>query len=501
MLKSKIALSLVLLLFIFSGCTKNEDEKVAGPKPVITNFSFLKTNNPSLSENIQLVIKDNQFSGKLPYSADVKNLVATFDYVGAFVKVNGVEQKSNTTRNDFTDIVIYSVTGQNGESQDFSVDATYFTGLPIFNIYTKNGVEIESKDDYVSGNAFLFGGRNYSNISGEMEIRGRGHSTWFMHPKKPYQLKFENKTEVFGMPADKKWILLAEYSDKTLIRNKFAFEMGYISNLDWTPQSVYSEVFLNDEYNGTYLITQKVEEGSNRVNLGDEGFLLEIDVPDHISEGDIFFYSTKFLIQIKEPEIETGSTQYNLIKNHIIEFENVLFSDNFLNPETGYKKYIDMPSFVDWYLIEEISKNQDAKDYSSMYFNYIPGEKIKMGPLWDFDLGFGNVNYSDCEFPTGFWVKDHKWISRMFQDPEFVTKVKERFLFFKEKENYFLDVLSEQANALRYAQEENDDRWDLFGNYVWPNPVVYDSHEAEVYHLKTWFETRMKWLDEQFGKM
>lgn len=501
MLKSKFALPIVLLLFIFSACSKEEGEKAPVPKPVITSFSFLKANNPSLNKDISLEITGNQISGQLPLSANVENLVATFNYVGSSVKINGKQQVSNNTNNDFTDTVVYTVNSSDGSTQDFVVDATWFTGLPLFKIYTQNGVAIESKEDYVSGNAALFGGRNYNDVSGEMEIKGRGHSTWFVHPKKPYQLKFENKAEVFGMPADKKWILLAEYSDKTLIRNKLAYEMGKLSYLDWTPQSVFSEVFLNDEYNGTYLVTQKVEAGSNRVNIGDDGYLLEIDVPDHLEPGDIYFNSTKFMIQIKEPEIETGSSQYNLIKNHIIEFENVLFSQNFLNPETGYKSYIDMPSFVDWYLINEIAKNQDAKSYSSIYFNYIPGGKIKMGPLWDFDLAFGNVDYSECEFPTGFWVKYHAWINRMFQDPEFVSMVKERFAFFKENENNFIDIIDKQAFALRYAQEENDNKWDLFGNYVWPNPVVYGTHEEEVQHLKTWFETRMQWMDEEFGKM
>jgi hypothetical protein len=251
MLKSKIALPLILLLFIFSGCTKDKDEIAAGPKPVITSFSFQKANNPGLIEDIQLEISGNQISGRLPFSADIENMVATFDFVGKTVSINSAEQISNFTENDFSNIVTYTLTGNDGKTQDVEVDATWYTGLPIFNIYTLNNAIIDSKEDYVSGNAILIGGRNYSNAAGDMKIRGRGHSTWFLHPKKPYQLKFEDKTEVFGMPADKKWILLAEYSDKSLIRNKLAFEMGYISNLDWTPKCVFSEVFFNDEYNGT----------------------------------------------------------------------------------------------------------------------------------------------------------------------------------------------------------------------------------------------------------
>jgi len=154
-----------------------------------------------------------------------------------------------------------------------------------------------------------------------------------------------------------------------------------------------------------------------------------------------------------------------------------------------------MDSFIDWYLISEITKNQDSKDYSSMYLNVIPGEKIKMGPLWDFDLAFGNVDYSECEFPEGFWVKDHAWYSRLFEDPDFVALVKARFAYYRNNQDYILDKIDYYADYLSLAQEENNDKWNTIGVYVWPNPVVYNTYEEEVSHLKNWYTTRMDWLD------
>ena len=199
------------------------------------------------------------------------------------------------------------------------------------------------------------------------------------------------KTRVYGMKSDKRWIFLAEHSDKTLMRNKIAFEMGYISKLDWTPQSVYSEVHLNNEFLGGYHVCQKIEQGNNRVDIGETGYLLEIDQLNRLDFDDVYFETDEFLINIKAPKLNYGSTEYNYIKEWITEFENVLKSSTFSNPTQGYQKYIDVDSFVDWYLINEITKNQDARNYSSIYLNVIPGEKIKMGPLWDFDLAFGNV--------------------------------------------------------------------------------------------------------------
>ena len=124
-----------------------------------------------------------------------------------------------------------------------------------------------------------------------------------------------------------------------------------------------------------------------------------------------------------------------------------------------------------------------------------------MGPLWDFDLAFGNVNYSECEFPEGFWVKHHAWFDRLFQDPKFVSQVKERFAYFKSNETAILNLIDENATYLQYAQAENDKKWNLIGNWVWPNSVVLDSYKAEVNHLKSWFTTRMAWLDKAYKQL
>jgi spore coat protein CotH len=159
------------------------------------------------------------------------------------------------------------------------------------------------------------------------------------------------------MPSKKRWLFLAEYSDKTMLRNTITFEMGYLSRLEWTPKSTFAEVYINDEYNGTYNITEKVEEGSNRLDIGDDGFLLEIDQLDRQDPEDVYFYTDKFLVAIKEPNLDRDDEQYNYIKRHINEFEAALFASDFTDPENGYTQYIDVDSFVDWYLINEITKN------------------------------------------------------------------------------------------------------------------------------------------------
>jgi len=381
-----------------------------------------------------------------------------------------------------------------------------FTGLPILYVNT-SGVAIDSKEDYVEGVSSIVGGTNYPSFQDlEMKIKGRGNSTWWqggIWGKKPYQIKFGDKTEVLNMPKDKKWVLLAELSDKSLIRNKIAREIANISRFDYVPQAEYSEVFINEQHVGTYLIGQKVEESKNRVNIGDTGYLIEIDTDANgrIETDDVYFRSSHWssryedgVFNIKEPSLDYDSEEFNLIKDHVNDFEEALFGNNFKDPDLGYRSFIDLPSFIDWFLVNEISKNQDARSYSSIYFNYIPGEKIKMGPVWDFDLAFGNVDYSNAENPEGFWIKENLWFKRMFEDPYFSDLVNTRFNYYENNLSSILSKVDEFENYLSKSQKKNFEIWDILSKDVWPIPVKYDTHHEYVEYLKNWIDTRMLWL-------
>jgi len=290
------------------------------------------------------------------------------------------------------------------------------------------------------------------------------------------------------------------------MRNKIAYEMGAISSLDYTPKGEYVEVFLNNNHLGTYLFAQKVEESSNRVNIGDEGYLIEIDQDYRVDPDDVFFTPTIFtqeyssnVFNIKAPNISYDTPEFTLIEDHINNFEAVLFGSDFTNPDIGYRSYIDINSFVDWFLINEIAKTVDARWYSSIYFTYIPGGKIKMGPIWDFDLSFGNVNYADSQYTEGYWIKYNPWFSRMFEDPYFENLVIERFDFYYQNLDNFNSKIDEFSSYLSVSQSYNYDIWQTLGTYVWPNPVWFDTHQEEVDYVKQWLLARMNWLNQEFG--
>jgi len=409
--------------------------------------------------------------------------------------------------------------------------STVSSDLPVVYINTENQELINSTDVYVLGTVTVESGfsvKGDSLLSGldslSMKIRGRGNSTWVTHPKKPYQMKLDDKAEFLGMPNDKKWLFLAEHSDKTMLRNAIALEMGYASTLDWTPLGEFAEVYINGLYNGTYFITQKVEEKSNRVDIGNEGFLLEIDQLERLDEDDHYVSSNQFpVINVKEPNINdiieddgifSADSTLAVIDNFINEFENVLFNPIFTDPINGYAKYIDVESFIDWFLINEISKNVDSKSYSSIYFNVIldgaNNGKIKMGPLWDFDLSFGNNDYSDCEFTDGWWVRNNPWISRLFQDPVFQNQVKVRFdEHFYARKDTLLNAITNFSNTLLPSAVENDITWAPYlGTYVWPNPFQADvssgnsgqqGYTEAVTYMKDWYSQRMEWLRINLG--
>ena len=293
--------------------------------------------------------------GRVPQNINISEFVPIFSYTGSSISIDGSPQESGVTPNNFNNLVTYKVINDFGDEAEYQIDVTKFTGLPIINLITDGSVQIDSKEDYVEGDISLDGRRDFESLYDlSMKIRGRGNSTWFVHPKKPFQMKLSEKSAFLGMLEDKKWLFLAEYSDKTMLRNTIAFELGYMSNLDWTPAGEFAEVFLNGEYNGTYNITQKVEESDNRVALGDTGYLLELDQLDRIDPDDVYFNSTvtnRFIINIKEPSLEYDSDQYDYIKNLIAAFEGVLFGNNFQDENIGYRQYIDLDSFIDWYLI------------------------------------------------------------------------------------------------------------------------------------------------------
>jgi hypothetical protein len=177
-----------------------------------------------------------------------------------------------------------------------------------------------------------------------------------------------------------------------------------------------------------------------------------------------------------------------------------LYTENF-DTETGYAQYLDISSFVDWYLINEITKNNDAIMFSSCYMHIAPNGRLKMGPLWDFDIALGNVNYNVNEIPTGFWIASAAWFVQLFKDPAFVSQVKERFTYFKSKKNEIFSNINSNAEYLKWSVIENNNRWNTLYVQTWPNYAIWGAYDNEVQYMKNWLDTRFDWLEQAFAEM
>ena len=324
---------------------------VKNPSNELLKFSLLKKNNPTLVDDIFFDINGSEVYAYSSDFIDGRNLIPTFIHSGKNIKEDNEIQFSNVSSNNFNKTLFYKIEAANGEIVKYEINLESFTNLPVILIETESKKPIISKSEYVKGK-LTFIGKNFKNpnFTKSIKIRGRGNFTW-LQPKKPYQLKFDQKTSLLDMPADKKWIFLANYIDKTMSRNAISFELGYLSNLLWTPKNEFAEVYINGNYNGTYQITEKVEEDNHRVNIGKKGFLLEIDSAYRLKDDDVYFFTNKNLFVIKSPETTVDSKEYNYIKNYISNFEKTLYSDNFGNDLNDYESFIDINSFITIFFI------------------------------------------------------------------------------------------------------------------------------------------------------
>lgn len=351
-------------------------------------------------------------------------------------------------------------------------------------------------------------------LNGYLNIKGRGNSTWKM-PKQPYSIKFSEKTELFGLPAHRRWNLLANYADKTLLRTEVAFKLGYIfDNLSWTPHSVQLDLYLNGKYRGVYQLTETVCIDENRVNIEkincsnpQNGYILEADW----RKGERFNFTTRmgvvFCCSDPDEDLDqliVGDTisLFQKIKTDFQNVEDVLYSSNFKDQFLGYRKYLDIPSIIDWYFVNEITKNVDSQFGLSVYLYYDNvSQKYCMGPIWDFDYAIGNVNYADSRYSKGFWVKNSYWISRLFEDPYFVAAVKERWSEKKNEVNTIFSFINERASSLDRAQTFNFNKWTILDKQVASGANIIGDYQYQIDTVITWLTERLDWLDTEINNM
>ena len=484
----------------------------AGDKEFVANFRELASFNVSVSVNnaemgsatvsqTGVVIEDSEVVFTATPTGDNKFVNWTVD--GTIVSLE----------NPYT----ATVTKDMNLVANFTDKYPQITTVPTIYINTENGVGVTSKDDYVNAYVTVRGAAEEDNITEVLtEIKGRGNSTWGM-AKKPYRLKFDEKIKFLGNEAkEKNWVLLANYADKTLMRNALAFETARnMFEFGFTPSVKFVDVVLNGEFLGSYMVTDQVEVKKKRVPVTEQdettsindpeitgGYLIEVD---GFADSEISWFQTNkgMKVTIKYPkDDEINSDQSYYIKNYTQQMENALFSSSFTSEETGWRKYIDEASMVDWYIACELFGNSDA--WWSTYMYKERNDVFKFGPLWDFDIAFNNDNRlgDATQKLMRTYAHDPKtWIAKWCQDAGFMANVKARWAEVRKDgvKEFMINFIDLTEEYLYESQTKNFQRWNILNTVVYNELAARGSYEAEVDFLRQYVANRISFLDNQFS--
>ncbi len=382
-------------------------------------------------------------------------------------------------------------------------------GLPILKIETEYGKKIRSKTKYLDATY------NFEGLTGKCKIRGHGNTTWRTRElyKKPYLLKTNEEVSFFGLPASRKWILLANTADKTSLRNFFALYLSknVFNNFEWTPNQNFITLFVNGRYEGLYALTEKVEIQKGRIDIdsGSGSFLAEINL--HLDRTWNFVSEANVPLSIRKPEDLTDK-EYEGHQERIQMLENKIMSLKDFSAEplsvqekelSALSEIFDLDSAADWYIINEFTKNHDARDFSSNFFYFDSStNKFFFSPVWDFDIALGNINWDGCENPRGWWIKDSVWFSALLSNDAFLGKVRARWNEKKSELKDSFSVIEKEASFLEPSIEINDAVWKNIGKRQWPHAPGWKNRKtyaAEVRYLTDWCKERFSWMDEELN--
>jgi len=526
---SGIILLYLALFSLFISCSEVEPPPVVlSSECQLESFAFQPEFNGDLREAAIGKISNYKITVSIPFDMPTDGLIATFVYKGVSIKIGGNEQVSGKTANNFSNPVVYSVIAEDGTKKDYTVIITkIIPTIPKVYINTTGGAPILDRENYVTSTIKIEDLDKY--YSDEVQftstagIRGRGNSTWGM-PKKPYRIKLDSKASLLGMSTDKDWALLANYLDKSLLRNLTAFEISRKAEMSWTPASISVDFYLNGAYQGVYTLTEHVKVSSERLDMklvkptdisGEAltgGYLLELDF--HYDEPYKFKTDLKRLpMMFKDPD-EPTTEQYAYVKNFYNDAEKILYSENFKDPVDGYRKYIDIESFINYFIVQEIAKNVDGNMRGSCYMAIRQNGKIEMPLVWDFDIAFGNADHitweqgaTSAEYDGWFIKTCSPWYDRLFEDPYFVAEVKKRWNEVKPKLENLPDYIHKQSLLIKDAQVRNFSPvvnggagWDI-NKVEWNTKRIRGSYDAELSYLMNFVEKRIVWLDTNINKL
>ncbi|MCR5693802.1 MAG: CotH kinase family protein [Clostridia bacterium] len=484
------------------------------PEPTFCAVIAPKLSGES-SELITLSVTEDCIEAKYPFSENEASLSKLKLSIGGD-DIGSIEYQ----REGFSPWVRYPVkiTDSQGLDKEYSFRLIpKGNNLPVVSIYTD--APVKNRIDYVTGRIYISGDNTESyagmNIEGAgLKIRGRGNASWDQTDKKSYRLKLDEKASVLGLDDNRDWVLVSNHFDKSLLRNVVAHTLAQqMDYLYYTPTHILVDYFMNGKYMGVYAICDKIEEAKSKVDIyngtdpDEPGFMIEIGwdySKTNVRDRDYFDTSLLIRLFVKEPDIpKANSPEMLYIKDFFKKTEQAVLAGE------GYEEYIDVDNMVDWFIIAELTNNTEMAFYRSCYLYKPEGGKITMGPVWDFDMAFGNhegdipgYNGWATAEATYSYVND-TWTTYLVKDPKFMEKVKARWIEVREK---LLDVanatIDSQYALVKDSADLNFELWDILDKKVGIGTVdckVYNTYEKQVEYVRTFIINRAAYIDKRLG--
>ncbi|HQW12356.1 MAG TPA: CotH kinase family protein [Saprospiraceae bacterium] len=412
--------------------------------------------------------------------------------------------------------------------------------LPILMVNTHNNVIPYITKEEVTGtmgiidNAPSLNHLNdpFNGYNGQISIKVRGSSSAYF-PQHSYTVTTKKPsgssldTTLLGMPDGSKWVLYGAWNDKSLIRNILTYQLSNEMG-DYAPRTRLCELVLNGDYAGIYVLMEKIKRGENRVDVeklssntvsGPDltgGYIFQVDRGNGVNDSWYSQYAPcegsdrriAFVYEYPD-EDDINTAQKNYIASYVDSFESALLNVSLYDTINGYRKYIDLPSFMDQSLLQELGHNVDGYRLSSFLHKH-KNQKLKGGPIWDFNLAYGNADYYDgsavntyaWDFPcpSGDYNLPPFWWKRFTTDSIYIQELKCRYTNFRQTAfaiEHIDFVMDSLKSILQIPQSRHFTRWPILGIYLWPNVFIGNSWTEEMDYLNTWLKNRISWMDSQ----
>lgn len=385
-------------------------------------------------------------------------------------------------------------------------DSEYpYAGLPRVVIETENLRKVKDRENEIPAKFQIWGESEPESGVMEMTIRGRGNTSWQAMPKKSYKIEFLEKQEILGMPEDKDWALVSNFADKTLMKNAIAHRLATKLRVRYSPRYRFVELYLNRQYLGVYMLIETIKVAKHRVNIPktSDSYLAEATLnpqpTDRTVYSEAFHKDSLDMFFIVHHPKNASDESIKTFEQHINEFETYLKTKKPFERD-DIDEWLDISECTKHYWVQEFTKNPDAKGYSSLFFTWVKGSVIRMGPEWDFDLAFGGHSNDTTNQSDLMYIKGGYWHSSIFTDNKAAESRVHYWRENKEKFSSTLYAVDSLYALLQGAARNNFKKWKILQSteYLY-HRHSYDSYEEAVEELKKWIKERYDWIDGEMS--